>query len=37
VRLGRPEAARQALSRALELVPPGPEERLLRQRLAALE
>jgi RNA polymerase sigma-70 factor, ECF subfamily len=37
VRLGRPEAARQALARALELVPPGPEERLLRQRLAGLE
>jgi RNA polymerase sigma-70 factor (ECF subfamily) len=35
-RLGRPDEARQALERALELVPPGPEERLLRQRLAGL-
>jgi RNA polymerase sigma-70 factor (ECF subfamily) len=36
-RLGRRDEARQALTRALELVPPGPEERLLRQRLAGLE
>jgi RNA polymerase sigma-70 factor (ECF subfamily) len=35
-RLGRPEEARQALERALELVPAGPEERLLEQRLARL-
>jgi RNA polymerase sigma-70 factor (ECF subfamily) len=35
-RLGRRHEARQALTRALELVPPGPEARLLRQRLAAL-
>jgi RNA polymerase sigma-70 factor (ECF subfamily) len=35
-RLGRRDEARQALTRALELVPPGPEETLLRQRLAAL-
>jgi RNA polymerase sigma-70 factor (ECF subfamily) len=36
-RLGRPDEARRALERALELVPPGPEERLLRQRLAGLD
>jgi RNA polymerase sigma-70 factor (ECF subfamily) len=35
-RLGRRDEARQALTRALELVPPGPEQTLLRQRLAAL-
>jgi RNA polymerase sigma-70 factor (ECF subfamily) len=36
-RLGRPVEAREALTRALQLVPPGPEERLLRQRLARLD
>ncbi len=35
-RLGRTDEARVALTRALELEPPGPEERLLRQRLARL-
>jgi len=35
-RLGRTDEARAALTRALELEPPGPEERLLRQRLARL-
>jgi len=35
-RLGRPDEAREALVRALELVPSGPEERLLRGRLDAL-
>jgi RNA polymerase sigma-70 factor (ECF subfamily) len=35
-RLGRTDEARAALTRALELEPPGPEERLLRQRLDRL-
>jgi RNA polymerase sigma-70 factor (ECF subfamily) len=36
-RLGRRADARRALTRALELVPDGPEERLLRRRLMRLE
>jgi RNA polymerase sigma-70 factor (ECF subfamily) len=35
-RLGRRDEARSALARALEVVPAGPEERLLRRRLASL-
>ena len=35
-RLGRSDEARRALVRALDIVPPGAEERLLRQRLDAL-